>query len=205
MTVSDHFYGGSEHLPEGLQPYYEQFKQSLESQDRAGEQLRYTPLWKAYEKIGIDDSGEVFVGVDLHAPEEKIVSDFRHWLTDIRIQKGVKAPSKRLTASDFRNWSDYGLLPYLDLSNWASARDIQITQQVIGAAIFPGEYDLSLSERIRKVVAPMARGVTHEAFTDALRAQALAELAEQNSTKAIPDKWDNVVITDGGWMPLEPD
>ena len=204
MTVSDYFFGGSEFHPQGFKPYFEAFTRSLNStHERDG--ILDTPLWKAYEDSCIDDDRNVFVEIDLHASEEKIVSDFREWLTSIRAQRQIKVPSKSLSENDFRSWHAYRLLPYLDLSNWAAARGVQITQQVIGAALFPDEYDISLAERIRKVVAPLAREVAHESFCNALRSQALAELAEQNSTKVIPGKWDNIIVTDKGWMPIMPD
>ncbi len=189
MKVFDYFFGGEEYQPEGFGKYIAAFKKFHEEPYFFDEELLEVPLWRAYDDLAISDECEVFVKIDLHATEEKIVSEFRQWLKNIRSERGIQAPSKRIGDSDVTDWLNYGLLPYLDLTNWAAANDKAITQQVMGVALFPDEYDVNLAERIRKVVTPMARAVANESFTDALRAQLHADAAEQETGQVIPEKY----------------
>jgi len=198
MTVHDYFFGGEEYQPEGFAKYISAFKQANEKPYIFDKELLDVPLWRAYENLGMNDLSDVFVRIDLHATEEKILGEFRQWLRNIRHEKGIQAPSRRIGDSDVSDWLSYGLLPYLDLTNWAEANDKVITQQVIGVALFPDEYEVNLAERIRKVVAPMARAVANESFTDAFRAQLLSEAAEQKTDQIIPGKFDCTIATDEG-------
>lgn len=186
MTVFDFFCGSESAIPEQLKLPLELFKRTLNT-NQTKNVFIMRPLWKLYEDVEIDDLGEVFVRVDLNSTEEKTIEDFRTWLKNIRALRDIKTPTKQFTKNDFESWSRYGLLPYLDLSNWAKARNTTISQQVIGATLFPDEFDISLAERVRKVTAPMARSVAQESFIDALRAQAAAELAEQSHKKTVPE------------------
>ena len=70
------------------------------------------------------------------------------------------------------------ILPYLDLTLWAQAHGVEITQHAIGSALFPDEYDVNLAERIRKVTKPRALKVSTESYVRALLSLAAASLAE---------------------------
>lgn len=200
MTVSDFYFGDRKHQGDRFEKYIQAFDRYVDApngeapEDKA---LVEQPLWRAYEAVGIDDDRNVGLYVDLHGTEEKIVEDFRSWLRSISEERGIRTPKRTFDKRDFQGWCSSQLLPYLDLTNWAAARGTQISQQVLGTALFPEEYDVALSERIRKVVAPAARSIAHESFTDALRSQALSELAERNLHDSIPGKWDNILMADG--------
>ncbi len=63
----------------------------------------------------------------------------------------------------------------MDLSFWADINGYRLTNQVLGIALFPDEYNVGLADRIRKVVAPLALAASSPAYVEALQSQALEE------------------------------
>lgn len=200
LTVVDYLYSGQETMIDADRPGYKKFLDAFKefeahpsmAPDEVLAQIMSTPVWKMHREAGIDDEDTVTINVDLHGSEEKIVSDFIAWLRRTRQTIGIVAPKKRFSRQDFIEWTNFAILPYLDLTCWADAHEIEITQQVLGIALFPNDFNVNLAERIRKVVRPLALTAVGEVSTNALRSQALAELAESNSDQSIPGKFDSV-------------
>lgn len=143
------------------------------AQDDDHKLLWETPMWKAFQECGIGDNGDVSAVVNLHAPEDVLVAHFRDWLRTIKAERGLDLPRKAVSQTDLDDWSRYCLLPYIDLSFWAEANGFEITQQAMGSALFPNEYNVNLAERVRKTVAPMARRAVTYDFCDYLVTQVL--------------------------------
>jgi hypothetical protein len=114
------------------------------------------PAWKMMTDIGIDLSGEVTVTVDLFSSEKKLVDDFKKWLRVTRAALNVPNLGKRFDKSDYERWHKNRVLAYLDLTLWAKVKGHRLTNQIMGVALFPDEYSVSLAERVRKTVAPDA-------------------------------------------------
>ncbi|MBN3777953.1 hypothetical protein G3O06_10350 [Burkholderia sp. Ac-20345] len=131
------------------------------------------PAWKMLTDLGVDISGEVFVSVDLYASEEKLIDDFRIWLRATRSALGAPNIKRRFSGTDFERWHQNRILGYLDLTFWAQINGFRLTNEVIGSALFPNEYNVSLSERVRKVVAPLALSASSSPFIEALLSQEL--------------------------------
>ena len=144
------------------------------------------PYYRMMEDCGIPHLGDLIVKVDLHGTDQKIISDFTKWLSSTREKVALVAPRKKITKDDFLIWIKNAILPYLDLIAWSNANGVEITQQLLGTALFPDEYDVNLAERIRKVVAPMARTIAQDIFISSLRSQAISEIAERKSQNSIP-------------------
>ena len=155
---------------------YDRWRNSGFAVDQEDSALIDSPLWKMYESCGIDDDGDVALSVNLHGSEEQLVADFRKWLNGIKRARGLDMPIKR---RDFQSWTQHCILPFLDLTNWARAYNKEITQQVLGLALFPAEFEVNLGERVRKVVSPLAQRVSATEFINSLRSQALSMRAEQ--------------------------
>lgn len=155
-----------------------------------------TPLYEMMKSCGVRHDGDVLAKVDLHSSDEKLISDFSAWLKATRLQTGITAPRKKFTSVDFANWSDSGILPYLDLTLWASANELEITQQLLGTTIYPAEFNVNLAERIRKVTRPLAKLMMREVFTDALRGQAMAEIVERRSAEILPAKHSSLMMAE---------
>lgn len=137
------------------------------------------PAWKMLTELGIDLSGEVTVKVDLFASEKKLIDDFKNWLRSIRAALNVPNLESRFDKSNFERWHRNRILAYLDIILWAKVKGYRLTNQVIGVALFPNEYNVSLAERIRKTVAPDALAACSTPYLEAMLSQALSE-AEEN-------------------------
>lgn len=144
------------------------------------------PYFKMMKECGISHNGDLIANIDLHATDEKIIADFTKWLSAARDQLKLITPRKKFSKNEFSVWSKNCILPYLDLTAWARANDVEITQQLLGTSLFPDEYDVNLAERVRKVIAPMAKNIARDIFTDALRSQAISDLAEGKTVNFIP-------------------
>jgi hypothetical protein len=164
-----------------------------------------TPMWKAVRDAGIDDDGEVQLSVNIHASDEQLIADFGKWLTEHKQRRGLVLQKNKVRSVDFQDWHRYKVLPYLDLKFWAKTHGLEITNQLLGIALFPDEYEVALSDRIRKVVTPLGRRLANEEFCTLLRAQAQEELAESKSTDLIPSKYSSISWTDDGRVKLAPD
>lgn len=136
------------------------------------------PAWTMLNDIGINMSGAVTVNVDLFASDDKLVDDFKAWLRVTRRALNVPSIQRRFTRADFDRWQQNKVLAYLDLSFWADINGLRLTNQTLGVALFPEEYNIALADRIRKVVAPLALAASSPVYIEALLSQALEE-AEQ--------------------------
>ena len=137
------------------------------------------PIDLIYKQQGISADGLCNVLVDLAATDEQIMADFRHWLTHFRKAVGVQAPAQNLTEKDFRIWIEARVLPYIDLTLWSLAHRRQVTQNVMGQALFPDEYEADTTERIRRTTRPKAERMLREEFAHAVERQVQAHLIAQ--------------------------
>lgn len=205
MSVNDYF-GARYYFTEDsqqLSPYVAAAKALDEHGDYSRvRDLLDQPLWSAYQASGLVLDDECYVRVTLHGSDEKITDDFASWLAGMRQRRAMELPKRRIQGNDLANWAKYQLLAYLDLTFWAMVNDCEITNQVLGVALFPNDYEVALSDRVRKVVTPLARHVCREEFTDMLRLQA-GEFVDRGA-RSIPGKWGTVRVDDRGNITLVP-
>jgi hypothetical protein len=126
--------------------------------DAASRLLWDTPMWKAQQESRIDDGCTVAAIVNLQAPEDLLVEDFRRWVREIKTARGLAVPRRAVSAADMKSWSDNQILPYLDLTFWADVNGFLITQQLLGDVLFP-DGEMNRAERIRKTVQPISSRV----------------------------------------------
>jgi hypothetical protein len=133
---------------------------------RCGEEPEFPPLPKLLDK-GFDelltDKGyeairEQRVFVDLEATDEQLISDFREWLRNKRIQKRMVVP-KRFSEQDASEWHKYKVLLFIDLDMFCYVTHSKISHSTLGALLFPDEYEVDLGERVRKVVRPLVNQI----------------------------------------------
>lgn len=118
-----------------------------------------------------DDS--LRIEVDLGAPDKLIIEDFRNWLKAARRVYSIEMKNY-FTESMRSDWAEFGVLPYLDLSIWARANSVNITDAVMGDALFPNEVgEIDLEERMRKVVRPKANWLMTPTIIQAIETQVL--------------------------------
>lgn len=93
------------------------------------------------------------VAVDLAVPDDLIIDSFQKWLAERR-KRSSPTPghsrNKAFTKDDFKSWWLHGVLPYIDLTRWASLEGRRITYPVYGEALFPGRSQGNRPERVRK-------------------------------------------------------
>jgi hypothetical protein len=129
---------------------------------------------------------EVQLSVDLALPDTLLHQQFRKQLERLRIARPGEfpAPPLRFAKPDFGSWIEMGILPYLDLTLWASLKDVNIPNRVMADAIYPdGEGD---PERVRKVTKTLADDLTRDEFSGAMRdlsAQAALEFLRSGNAE----------------------
>lgn len=114
------------------------------------------------------------VTIDLCATDEQLKKEFSEWLDNQRKIIKFTVREKRFTAKDLEKWTNNKVLPYLDLTLIAIAENIQLTQNKIGRLLFPDEFDVDLTERIRRSVKPLAEWLIDKKNLEAIRFQAKA-------------------------------
>jgi Family of unknown function (DUF6387) len=141
------------------------------------EKISNTPTELLYQKLGDDfisysgDSGKVLALVDLGTPEEKLVEDFLEFVREYKQLLEITSPQKSFGKKDFQKWDEHRILPYLDFLIWHRFHEISATHQQIGVCIFPDDYDISLDDRIRRTVRPLALKLISRSFIAALSGQ----------------------------------
>jgi hypothetical protein len=129
------------------------------------------PLWSD-DEWGPHETERVYVEVDYGATDEQLVSDFRRWLAHMRDQGFTTASSRAYTMRDFQRWIDLHVLPHFDLTTIARIEGSPLQQHVIGQTLFPDDVDVDVTERVRKVVQPLAKRIFTSQVERALRLQA---------------------------------
>lgn len=150
--------------------------------------LDSTPEWKMWLDWGTEEADLgpfAFANVDLMAPDDVIVDDFRRWLAQARQRMGIAPRPLSFAQSDIDNWVKMRVLAYIDLTAWARAHDFEIPLPVIGRALFPDEFDIGLADRVRKVVARDARYLMSMETIRSMQSQHLK--TERERAKSIPD------------------
>ena len=59
--------------------------------------------------------------------------------------------------TDFKKWTEYCVLGFIDLTIWSKFENIKITDNIMGQSLFPDEYNVDLAEKIRKTIRPLSQ------------------------------------------------
>jgi hypothetical protein len=109
------------------------------------------------------------VWVDLNADDEHLIASFGKWLSRVRLEFGPANRSQSWSERSLQSWIDFRVLPFIDLNIYCSRiAELQLTQAVAGSLLFPDEIDVDLTERVRKVVIPLAERLLSYSFLLAL-------------------------------------
>jgi len=109
------------------------------------------------------------LAIDLGASDEQLMLAFKRWIHEQRVNSSFKP--KMLTLRDYEKWTKRKVLPYLDLTLIASFEDKKLAQHTIGGLLFPNDINVDITERIRKVVKPLADSLLEDQTLSALRVQ----------------------------------
>jgi hypothetical protein len=107
--------------------------------------------------------------IDLTAPDEVLQDQFINFIHERRSLLGVNSNKKIPSDVQFRSWHANRILGFFDLTWWAELTGDKLTNEQIGAALFPDELTVEITDRIRKVVKPAAAKAFRTATVTALR------------------------------------
>lgn len=103
------------------------------------------------------------VAIDLKASDRSLKNEIAGVAEALRIERNVIAVKDILPAAMSR-WRKNRLLAYLDICLYCRALGQTLTQQEMGLLLFPGDYEASLSEKVRNTVEPQAFRLINEEF-----------------------------------------
>jgi len=121
------------------------------------------------------DLGDRYLKIDINAPAEMLLKEFENWLYEQKNNYELNFPDKNFKESHFADWTKNKLLQYWDISNLAKYDKVNVTNDVIGRLLFPDEYDVTISERVRKVIKPKAFKLFKYEIAESLIAQVKLE------------------------------
>lgn len=144
-----------------------------------------TPAWKMHTECSKSGSSipihQMFIGVDLCAPDDILVKDFKSWLKQIRKNTELPSITNEFNNEDFADWHTERLLPFLDLTFWATMHDKEINYDEIGKALYPcGDKSATKEainileqkgdgERIKRTIEPYALRLVSDRYVSALK------------------------------------
>ncbi|HHU4723135.1 TPA: DUF6387 family protein [Klebsiella quasipneumoniae] len=110
--------------------------------------------------IIIDDDNDmsnsnIWVEIDLNAPDELIISKLRKILNNERKDIGV-LPSKYISDGDIDKLVNLRVLPYIDLMIFSKINNIEMSHVLISRLLYPDEYEKNIVERVRKTMPKVA-------------------------------------------------
>lgn len=112
-------------------------------------------LSQAFTPFGLssysdDDSASPVISIDLGATDAVLIASFEAWLKEVRAQQPEISKRNRPA---YKDWTRYGLLPYLDLLIWSKENKRHIPRRIFSAAV--SRYDKGESA-FSKTVVPLA-------------------------------------------------
>jgi hypothetical protein len=137
---------------------------------------------------------QVVVVVDLNAPREQILEDFRRWLEsvdacrELDVKQMVKVPRRRYTPAMFEKWIDCKCVQYHDLQLFAQLQKKAIRPELVVDVLELDPKRLKeVPDVLRKTIA--ARNALFNKITfHALLRQGLAEHLAASSLRQSPPK-----------------
>lgn len=122
-----------------------------------------------------NDLGCRFLNVDLNTSDEILIEEFKKWLQIQRVDYDFKFPESNFKRTQFVDWYKNQLLAYWDIVTLSKFDGIAITNEAIGRLLFPDEFNVAISERIRKVVRPKSKRLMNIDVAEMLSSQAHVE------------------------------
>ncbi|MFC7515132.1 DUF6387 family protein [Herbaspirillum sp. GCM10030257] len=124
------------------------------------------------EKFGAvrDENIQLVLLVDLEAPDSVLIEQMLNLVHGRRALHRVDALPKVPDDVQLAKWHRSRILGYVDINLYKKILGVSLTDHQIGMLLFPNEYDISLSERIRKVIRPLATKVFRPETLSALEA-----------------------------------
>lgn len=149
--------------------------------EEVGEKIN--KLLTKYDKP-LSDCGDGITGflqINLLASDDQILKEFKDWLIEARSHSN-EFPSfhikRQFSSKELLDWHKSRVIPYWDLTTIAMFENATIPFHVLGDALFPEEWDVDLTERVRKVTKRKCNYIFSKEVILALLAQALSEVEQ---------------------------
>jgi hypothetical protein len=113
-------------------------------------------LMRAVDEINEQPERIRNIKVDLGASNKEILTAFKTWLHTTRDKDADISYKNNFNTVNYSQWSENCVLAFLDITIWSIIESVNIKNHVMGQFLFPNEYDVDLSEKIRKVTSPLA-------------------------------------------------
>ncbi|WP_203468286.1 DUF6387 family protein [Dechloromonas sp. TW-R-39-2] len=129
-----------------------------------------SPAWKIHR----DSLGQVkrfFIGVDLNASDDYLVKQFRSWIAKTRAEADIEPKQWLFSDKRFEKWHKDRLLPYLDLTFWATINHKKIKPADMEEILFQGKFDGFPGENVTKKIAKEAVKLISDATLYALNVE----------------------------------
>jgi hypothetical protein len=141
----------------------------------------YIEQYRAIKNNPFAAARAAHVVINLSATDEQIKNDFSHWLTNYRKAIEYQPQKKLFSQADFDYWVKYGVIPYLDLVLIAKIEGKKITQNKLAKLIFPDEYDVDTTGRLRDTTKPEAERLIKDAVHRTLETQIVQEKSKMKN------------------------
>lgn len=151
--------------------------QRAHSRLRAFEEFSDKPFFVALRDSSLrNDSGNALttnraISVDMSAPDDILLADFKNWLVEMRKLEHHRAARRSFTRADFQKWSRNAYVPLLVLDKWKRLTGSRLTQGDICDAAFPSGQRVEVDD-LRKTLLPNALAWASTETVEALAAQA---------------------------------
>ena len=122
-------------------------------------------------------SGYAYLSVNLKAPDEYILSNFKKWLAEIRTKTKDETAKADFYKKNYTQFKDPSILAYLDLQIWEQYSNCEFTNAAIGKAIVTKD-GIDDAEYIRKTLRSKVDFIMKDSALDALDLQAIKEESE---------------------------
>ncbi len=96
------------------------------------------------------------ITVNLSAPDEQVISDFKAWLSEQRSVTELKPAKKNITNNNMRDWIKDRLLPYIDLVIINAVDGLGLTQVAIANLVHSDNVNVDAVDRTRRTTKPKA-------------------------------------------------
>lgn len=139
----------------------EQQMASSNSQENAPELVhRSMHSYCLEHEIYTGSNHEAKVSVDLYATDDQLRAEFNEWLsvkrTEMELAEAEPIRRKLFSNRDMRQWCEMQVLAYIDLKIIEKQYKLKIPNHVLGELLFLDTIDIDVTERVRKVVKPIA-------------------------------------------------
>lgn len=109
-----------------------------------------------FNSLDSPQTHRAYVHFDVSAPLMQLSKQFKEIVLQTKRRYATTTKSTGYNEVDYKNWANSQVLAYFDLTAWFQVEKQVPGYQNLGLMLFPEDLDITPSEKIRKVVKPLA-------------------------------------------------